>query len=162
MGSNPISSENLQMFFYIKIFSKEKETLNKFLKFLSQLQLAEIQLKQLQKKNLRKFVTVLKSPHVNKTAQEQFDFRIFTKQIVLFSSKPFLFLMMFKKIKNLTFPGLKIEIRCLFKNPQKKNIILSTINPDNVVLKRKTRSSLTKYFQLFDSYGEFCLQTKFY
>lgn len=148
------------MFFYIKIFSKEKETLNRFLKFFSKLQLSEIQLKQLQKKRKSKFITILKSPHVNKTAQEQFDFKIFTKQIVLFSSKPFLFLMMFKKIKSLTFPGLKIEIKCLLKNSKKKNILLCAINPENVILKRKKKSSLRKYFQLFDSYGEFCLQTK--
>ena len=37
-----------------------------------------------QKKN-KKFITVLKSPHINKTAQEKFEFKMFSKVITFWS-----------------------------------------------------------------------------
>ena len=44
------------------------------------------------KKKKTKF-TVLKSPHVNKTAQEQFEYRIYKKQLKCFAFQSVLFLM---------------------------------------------------------------------
>ena len=91
MGSNPTSSEKLIMFIYLKASSKDQKTLEKFVQLFSKLEASTFVIKCLPKKKKRKFVTVLKSPHVNKTAQEQFEFRFYNKQFLINSFKPFTF-----------------------------------------------------------------------
>ena len=83
MGSNPISSGNLKMFLYLKLLSKDKQTLKKFTDFLVKLEILILNLKCFSKQKKRKFITVLKSPHVNKTAQEQYEFRFYSKEFVI-------------------------------------------------------------------------------
>jgi ribosomal protein S10 len=79
------------MFFHIKVSSKDKKVLENFGQFLSKLEMTSNFLKSFSKQNTRKFVTILKSPHVNKTAQEQFEFRFYTKEFVISSFKPLTF-----------------------------------------------------------------------
>jgi hypothetical protein len=120
---------------------------------------------------------VLKSPHVNKTAQEQFEYRYFSKDFLVFSFKPLTFFLLLKKLKNLSFSGIKIEIRGLLEKKKTGKPVLKLITPDNIVLrevcfknnnlkKNKTLdfdySLSKKYIQLFDSYGEIYLQNTFY
>lgn len=106
----------------------------------------------------------MKSPHVNKTAQEQFEFRYYIKEFLIDSPKPFTFFLTIRKIKNLSFPGLKLEVKGVFSSSKQSQSVLKLINPDNIVLKlRKSRtfSSLgfqKKYIQLFDCYGELYLE----
>ena len=76
------------MFFHIKVSAKDKKVLENFGQLISKLQLTSNSLRLLSKRNLRKFITVLKSPHVNKTAQEQFEFRVYTKEFIISSFKP--------------------------------------------------------------------------
>lgn len=164
MGSNPTSSEKhyftLKMFFYIKISAKEKTSISKFLDFLAKIKLFSfVQLNQIPKKKQRKFVTVLKSPHVNKTAQEQFEFRIYVKQLVMFSAKPALSFFILKKIKNSTFSGIKLEIKCLFEKTRKNKRLLKILNPDNVFL-NKNCDQLNNYLKLFDCFGEVSVKNK--
>ena len=74
------------MFINIRIFSKTQESIERFLNFFiifhnkKKLTLCSKTLKKI-KKN-KKF-TLLKSPHVNKTAQEQFKFEIFSNEIFI-------------------------------------------------------------------------------
>src|SRR4051812_5104677 len=113
MGSNPISSVNffikkLKMFFYITIYSKEKTTLQNFFIFLSKLNVITFKFfSQKQKKSEHKFLTILKSPHINKTAQEQFEYKCFTSQIALYSTDLFFCFVILKRILKKGFPGLK-------------------------------------------------------
>ena len=71
---------------------------------------------------------------------------------------------MIKKIKSLSFSGLKLEIKSLLKVDKKTESFLWRIDPDNIVLrcdKARTFNNLTfqkKYIQLFDGYGELCLK----
>jgi len=152
------------MFLHFKVSSKDSYTLEKFLRFLQKLKIAPTVLKHFSKRNKRKFITILKSPHVNKTAQEQFEFRQYSKEFLIDSPKPFTFFLTIRKIKNLSFPGLKLEVKGLFSANKQNQSVLKLINPDNVVLKlRKSRtfSSLDfqkKYIQLFDCYGELYLE----
>ena len=108
------------MFFHIKVSAKDKKVLENFGQFISKLQLTSNSLRLLSKRNLRKFVTVLKSPHVNKTAQEQFEFRVYTKEFIISSFKPLTLFLILKKVNDSSFSGLNLKIESLFKQNTKK------------------------------------------
>ena len=71
------------------------------------------------KKNIQK-LTILKSPHVNKTAQEQFEFREISKKFFIHSKSIILSLIVIKKISNRLFNDIKIDISLNLKVPEKK------------------------------------------
>lgn len=148
------------MFLIIKISSKDNQTLYKFIKFLRQLKVLPIVIKQVSKLKSKKFLTVLRSPHVNKTAQEQFEFRHFKKQLLFDLLKPLTFFTILKKIRALSFPGIKLQIKSLL-NPSIANQrkLLKLLDPDNVNLTQHySTASSRKFIQLFDCYGEVCLK----
>ena len=174
------------MFFHVKVSSKDKKVLENFSQFLSKLKTTSNFLKSFSKQNTRKFVTVLKSPHVNKTAQEQFEFRFYTKEFIINSFKPLTFFFILKKINNLSFSGINLKIKGFSKENKKKE--LTAINPDNINLnvvkkygllqKKSLKQKIVKdknlkklnadfyfskrYIQLFDCYGEVSLKNDFY
>jgi len=163
------------MFFHIKVSAKDKKIVENFSQFISKLQFTSNSVCSISKQNLRKFITILKSPHVNKTAQEQFEFRIYTKEFVINSFKPLTLFLALKKINNLSFSGLNLKINNLFTRNTKKKLII--LNPDSVNLNTTEKfnslsysdlsntqrlSSSKKYIQLFDCYGEVVLKTNFY
>ena len=172
------------MFFYLKVSSKDKKILEKFTRVFTKMKSLPIFVKPFPKHEKRKFVTILKSPHVNKTAQEQFEYRFFSKHFLVFSVKPQIFFLLLKKLKNLSLAGIKLEVKGVFEKNITNKYILKLINPDNVVLQRpysvqknfkkdKTKNKVPKlflndsdlakkYIQLFDSYGEFYLKNSFY
>lgn len=155
------------MFLHFKVSSKDNHVLEKFLQFLQRLSISPAVLKHFSKQKKRKFITILKSPHVNKTAQEQFEFRYYSKEFLIDSFKPLTFFLIIKKIKSLSFPSLKLEVKGLFNSDKKNKIFLKLTDPDNVVLEQsnlKTFKKLSfqkKYIQLFDCYGELCLRKLF-
>ena len=174
------------MFFHLKVSSKDKKVLQDFGKLLSKLSKTSNSLKFLPKQNTRKFITVLKSPHVNKTAQEQFEFRLYKKEFIVNSFKPLTFFLILKKINSLSFSGIDLRVEGLLKEGNKK--ALTAINPDNIDLAIVTQHGLTKkknlkqkvfqnknfqkfdesfssskrYIQLFDCYGEMFLKNNFH
>jgi ribosomal protein S10 len=151
------------MFFCITISTKEKTRLKTFLDFFSRINISTFKFfKQKPKKNVKKFITVLKSPHVNKTAQEQFEFKIFTSQILLFSTNPFLCFIIFKRLIKKRFPGVKIKLAYIFDKKKYNKTLFSFLNPDNVKLKKKIKKKdIKSYFCMFDSYGEIFLKNTF-
>lgn len=171
------------MFFHIKVSSKDKKLLENFSHFLSKIETTSNFLKSFSKKKARKFVTILKSPHVNKTAQEQFEFRFYSKEFIVNSFKPLTFFLILKKINNLSFFGIDLKINGLFKENKKQ--LLTAVNPDNTDLNiiknygliqkknlkqkafnyKKFSKSFhfsKQYIQLFDCYGEMSLKNDFY
>nr|WAK85012.1 ribosomal protein S10 [Amicula sp. isolate GU52X-4 cfCalB7] len=78
------------------------------------------------KKKTKKFA-ILKSPHIYKSAQEQFEFKFFFKQIKCYSTTNFQFLLFLKKIS--IFSGVKIKIK-LINNTKKYKFQI--FNPDNL------------------------------
>jgi ribosomal protein S10 len=166
----------LTMFFYIKASSKDKKVLEKFSWFLSKLETSTFILKCFSKQKKRKFITILKSPHINKTAQEQFEFRFYSKRFLINSFQPLTFLFILKKIKNLSFSGLNLEVKSLLEYNEKNKNFLKLISPDNLTLnikrdcnKQKLANKsfsqnllLKKYIQLFDCYGETFLKDIIY
>jgi hypothetical protein len=101
---------------------------------------------------------------VDKTAQEQFEFRYYTKEFLVDSPKLFTFFLTIKKIKNLSFPGLKLKVKGLLNLKKRNENSLKLADPDNVILRLKKSKNLSslafqkKYVQLFDCYGELCLE----
>ena len=160
------------MFFHLKVSSKDSKVLEKFVQFLLKLETSPIVLKYFSQQKKLKFITVLKSPHINKTAQEQFEFRFYSKQFLINSFKPLTFFLVLKKIKNLSFPGIKLEVKGLFDKNKNDKSFLEVIDPDNAILKTKGNLKVKKqqhlkffqkkYIQLFDSYGEICLKNVFH
>nr|YP_009495582.1 ribosomal protein S10 [Nitzschia sp. (in: diatoms)]AWQ64312.1 ribosomal protein S10 [Nitzschia sp. (in: diatoms)]BCQ06515.1 ribosomal protein S10 [Nitzschia putrida] len=148
------------MFFYFKVSSKDSQVLEKFVKFLLKLETSPTIIKYFSKQKKRKFVTILKSPHVNKTAQEQFEFRFYSREFFIDSFKPLTFFLVIKRIKDLSFPGLKLEVKGLLNKEKKNNSFLKVINPDNIVLNKSNFQN--KYIKLFDCYGESYLKDTFY
>lgn len=178
------------MFFYLKISCKDKRILKSFLRFFTKLESLPVFLKSLSKHKKRKFVTVLKSPHVNKTAQEQFEYRLYSKHFLIRSFKPLTFFLLLKKLKNVSFSGINLEVKGFLEKNNIQKHVLRVVSPDNIILKSvtdlyfgkkrlkkipykqnfkqilKNHNSdflfYRKYVQLFDLYGEICLKKVFY
>lgn len=172
MGSNPTSSEKrsikLKMFFQLHITAKDKQILRKFLNFFLELQKTSSTWNVVSNSNKKDVITVLKSPHVNKTAQEQFEYRMYSKKILINSFKPSFFLLTLKKVKGLSFSGLSLRLTSWSGKDNNLNKNLKLLNPKNIVLKtdyqflniNKNKQKLTKYIQLFDCQGETLLKMK--
>jgi ribosomal protein S10 len=178
------------MFFYLKVSCKDKRILKKFINFFPKIKSFPTVLKSFPISEKRKFVTVLKSPHVNKTAQEQFEYRFYSKHFLIRSFKPFTFFSCLKKLKTLSFPGVNLKIKGQFERNKTNKHSLKMISPDNIVLENssqvytceqrfkinlraKTVQTVSKnleanfllskkYIQLFDLYGETYLRNVFY
>jgi hypothetical protein len=129
-----------------------------------------------QQKQKRKVFTTLKSPHVNKTAQEQIEYRLFSKHINIFSFQILKFLIFIKKIQLKLCPDIEIQIKFLLNKKTIKKAKLVSLNPDNFktnsfsFYNRKNNSSIRKvqklnkkqilpYLKLFDIYGELSFRT---
>ena len=119
----------------VTLYSKNKESLdNFFIFFKHSLKIQEIQkpINYTKKKKRKKKISVLTSPHVNKSAQEQFEYCVYSVKLVFYSYKTKKNLIMLKKIKNQLFPDIKIKItgENFLKNKQNpvKKIVL---NPNN-------------------------------
>jgi len=155
------------MFLYFKISSKDSQVLEKFFQFILKLEKFPMVVKCFSKYKKRKFITILKSPHVNKTAQEQFEFKYYSKEFLVDSLKPLTFFLIIKKIKNLSFPGIRLEVKGLLNSNKKSKSTLKLINPDQIILNKagvKIKNiplSQLKYLQLFDCYGESYLKDLF-
>ena len=177
------------MFFYLKVSCKDERILKKFTTVFTKIKSLSIFIKSFPTYEKRKFVTVLKSPHVNKTAQEQFEYRFYCKRFLIRSVKPLTLFLLLKKLKNLSFLGTNLEVKGLFERNKTNKHSLKIISPDNIVLTNISKAyvnkqkfkinkqvriaqtvpnnwtnsfSLKKYIQLFDLYGETSLRDVFY
>ena len=119
-------------------------------------------LKHFSNRRKKKFITILKSPHVNKTAQEQFEFRFYSKEFLVNSVKPLTAFIILKKITNKSFPGVRLRVKSLCGNIHNVNLV-KVLDPDNVILRKKDPfASQKKCIQLFDCYGEAYLKNSLY
>lgn len=123
----------------IKLSSKNEKSLKHFLRFwktphaniANSQQILDVS----KRKNKRKKLAVIKSPHVNKKAQEHFQQKIRSKTIRCFSWEIRKSFMLLKKMRNHMFPGIKILIERKFTR-KKNNLIKSVLwDPSNIPLK---------------------------
>ena len=100
------------MFFNIYIYSKNYNSIINFLVFLNS-KLSNLSFVKKSKKTNIATVTFLKSPHVNKTAQEHFSLNCFTKNLLIKPKNPLLFLFIMKFVKKKLFLDIKFKIKVL-------------------------------------------------
>ena len=134
----------------IKIYSKDKKSLEQFKTFLKNItkkwKSFTFNIKNNKKK--RKRITVLKSPHVNKKAQTQFQSIIHSANIKCFSfdlKKNYIIL---KKIKNHLFPDIKIKINRTIFNKKTKLMTNNLFLPKNLYFYQNIKTLLVKQKQL--------------
>lgn len=128
-----------------------------------------------QQKQKRKVFTTLKSPHVNKTAQEHIEYRFFSKCINIFSFQILKFLILIKKIQIKLCSDVEIQIKFISNNKIIKKTKLVSLNPDNYEInsffsykkqdknsgykvQKLSKKQMLPYLNLFDIYGELSLK----
>nr|QUS63796.1 ribosomal protein S10 [Haslea silbo] len=126
------------MNYIVTISSKNKDSFKTFFNFYNE-KLAFIAshslvLSQNQKKTSRNIISILKSPHVNKTAQAHYSASKFTKQILIFSYKAYLFFLFFKKIQARLFPDINIEIKSFLKIKHNTKLNSKFLDPDHFII----------------------------
>lgn len=161
------------MFITVSIYSKNLNSLTNFLKFFYKLQMNQLfRLKlftvQSQKKKKTSFFSVLKSPHVNKKAQEQFEFYTHSKQLKIHVSKLNQFLTICKIIKTKLFFDVKIETKFVLSNKLFKYNLFDKTNSDRFLLKFTQNKNFhfsnvmgQTSLRLLDFYGEVLLKNLF-
>jgi ribosomal protein S10 len=157
------------MFINIYIYSKNYNSINRFLIFVRNYLLfndklkIEIKASEFPRRIKKKKFTVLKSPHVNKIAQEQFEYYFCKKQIVLNSYKSLFLLVILKKIRTKLFSDLNIKIKLNNDNFLLNSKILNHLNPNNYQVSNVEKKNLLhvkNYLLLFDHFGEVLLKKK--
>ena len=132
-------------------FSSNEKSLNNFLQLLKE----NFKNKQTNIIKISRFVdnkrlvTILKSPHVNKTAQEQFEKRKEIVKIFLISENFNKTIIAIKKILNRIFHDIKLTIKYLTNNNSNTNNLLGIFKNTNFKIKcykkiRTNKSLLNK------------------
>lgn len=162
-------------YYQITIASKNEKSLNDYLKILyKNIKFYNLTTKLFNKKKKKFFVTILKSPHVNKKAQEQFGYDIFSKQLLISSPNNYQLVFFFKKIEKNLFSDIILKIKLQLNKNLSTKLKKKLFNPDNfkidflknvyllntaknpklikqnLLLLKKTK----QLFQIFDIYGE--------
>nr|YP_010516705.1 ribosomal protein S10 [Haslea provincialis]UXN44248.1 ribosomal protein S10 [Haslea provincialis] len=136
------------MNYIVTISSKNKDSLKIFFNFynkkLASIASHSLVLSQNQKKTNRNIVSVLKSPHVNKTAQVHYGTRKFSKQIFIFSYKSYLFFLFFKKIQARLFPDIAIEIKSFLKIKHNTKLNSKFLDPDHFIMDLNAMNSTSQ------------------
>lgn len=140
------------------LYSKDKKTINNFLNFFKNNKQSQFQRLTKQSKITR--FSVLKSPHINKKAQEQFQYIHFCISLSFFTYKIKKKLIFFKKIKNQLFPELNLLVKGIYSSKKKITKFLApnnimTYNPKKFI-KLTSKNLLKKsifYLKTLDYYG---------
>jgi ribosomal protein S10 len=137
------------MYLNIAIRSKNYNSLKSFLRIFKtltkteELKLNKI-LKVFQHKRFKKVFTILRSPHVNKSAQEQFEYNLFVKYVNIKSQQILKILIILKKIKTISFSDIEIKLKFIINSISKKDISIYNLKSKKIriVSKKKKRKSL--------------------
>ena len=154
----------------LKLYSTNKIKLIKFLLFLKKYsikwKLNFFQSLIFQFFTRLKKITVLKSPHVHKTAQEHFslikvktllNFSTFLRFNNIFLFLKYVMLMLFELKFKLKLQFLKLKKSILLGSLYQIRYSIAKVHPNNFLV--KDRKSVTQYIQLFDIFGELNLLT---
>jgi ribosomal protein S10 len=153
------------MYLNITISSKNNNSLKSFLKVFKTLgQSNWLKLNKtlivFQKKRLKKVFTILKSPHVYKTAQEQFESILFAKIVKVQTFQVLKTLIMLKKIQTISFADIQIKITCIINTNSKKEIFVNYLIPKRIrivsirVPARNVIKSTGLYLLITNLYGK--------
>lgn len=125
--------------YHITFSSKNKNSLdNAFLFLLNDFKSSGLK-KHLTKKTKKHIVTILKSPHVNKKAQEQFESRVFSRQLSSYSFNKFKNLFFLKNIKEKILSDLKLKVKLSLNKKKEANLKMSLFHPNNFKIRNYTQ-----------------------
>ena len=146
--SSSLTRSITKMLLCISIKSKNKNSLNSFLKTIQKLYSIK-EPKTSNSKRLLKRFTVLKSPHVNKTAQEQFELIIFSKDMLTEDPQAFKLLVVLKKLKKSLCSDVSMKLKFFVQRETSLKItpfneIVKTIRPENSINVNQIRSTLVR------------------
>ncbi len=152
-------------FYHLTLLSKNKNSLGNSFLFLNKSIFSFIIVKKYFNKQRKcKKLTILKSPHVNKTAQEQFEIRFFSRQFNICLIRSLKYLIIYKRIKNILFPDIfiktqfsfnkRIENRLKFKIFNPNNFKITKIPYRNRSIRSKNLKKIKHFIKIFDIYGE--------
>ena len=116
-----------------------------------------VYINEINKKKLnKKIFTVLKSPHVNKTAQEQFEIKNYKSFLEIYSYSSIFLLFLIKKISRKLCKDIDIEVKVYFENLKVLNILKKNLDYNTTFLDLHNSSGIKGYLKLLDCYGETC------
>ena len=104
------------------------------------------------KTKTKKFA-ILKSPHVNKIAQEQFSVCLYKSSVILFSTQFLLIFYFIKNLKSNLFLDLNVKIKISSNNLLLYSKIKNCINPKKYIIEEFNFKSLNNYLKILESYG---------
>jgi len=118
--------------FNVTITSRNKNSIYNFFLFYNKTTLYNLntRIKYFQKNLKKKRLTLLKSPHVNKKAQEQFEYRFFKKQFAIEVTKNFKYLVFLKKLNYNLFSDVHIRLKHAITNKSIIKLGLKTFDPN--------------------------------
>ena len=104
--------------FNVTIVSRNKNSIYNFFSFFNRTSLCNLnaRIRYCQKNLHKKRLTVLKSPHVNKKAQEQFEYRLFKKQFRIEVIKTLKYVVFLKKLNYNLFSDIHIKLKRVIKD----------------------------------------------
>ena len=151
------------MFINIIIKSKNRTSTLKFLKILKSFsKKKKLQLSRalifIRNKHYKKIFSILKSPHVNKTAQEQFEFVTYSYKIKIQTFQIIKTLIILKKLQTTLFSEVQLNVKFVVSKTQKKKLLINNFNPDVCIPNINNKSNLRQiklYLLLFHYYGKY-------
>ena len=154
-----LSPKNLYMFLNIKISSKNKNSILSLENFITGKARVGISYSSNITLKKKKF-TVLKSPHVNKKAQEQFELRTYEQNIIIHTYQPLLVLTVLKRIKLKLYRDLSLTTCMSYNNKFFLKNLVKIFNSNkfflnNAELNRNEKMKcLSSYLKVLDIQGE--------
>ena len=160
----------------ITISSKNNSSLKSFLdafKTLSQFDPLRLNktLTVFQKKRFKKVFTILKSPHVYKTAQEQFESSLFAKTLKIQTYQQLKMLVILKKMQTVSFADIQIKIKLKCKKKKHVNYLKQKIPrltrrhvhyfkcDEGYEGGIKLKNSVVSYLFVYNLYGKTCFNS---
>lgn len=150
-------------FYKLTILSRKKDEVKDFMEFFLHIQKQKnlnFISKQLGSKKKKKIFSILKSPHVNKKAQEQFELKFHKKQITFEFIDNHKSVMIAKRLKNLLFPSLSIKIAALLNKNLEKNRRARNLNIHDVFFSFSTVEFLGNNCLKKTKLTKFCTEFK--
>nr|QYB23221.1 ribosomal protein S10 [Lithodesmioides sp. mgcode 4] len=143
ISSKDLTSLNLFLIFFLKLLNSKKLKVKLFKK-----------VKTVLKK--KKSFTVLKSPHVNKSAQEQFKYELFNYKLCVYSFQLLKVLYIIKHINNAIIPNVNILLKFFFNYKGLNKKLFKSLNSDNCffILTNTLKIPISKYLEILSFYGE--------
>ena len=150
------------MLITLKITSANKNSIKRFSNFIlfkiKNLSKTQIYISNIinKKPNIKKF-SVLKSPHVNKTAQEQFEIRNYEKTMEIYCHQNIFVLFLIKRFSNSLFRDIEIKTKISTGNFKALKLFKTNFNC-NLHSFGKKDIVLDGYLKSLDCYGEVCFK----